>query len=82
MKVVMYGDCGRSQSIRWCCEQRGPTHNSRQMTLSGGLLDPPHGVPRHERKSCASPVQVLCLGMVATDSMLVETSRGGTRPGG
>lgn len=50
----------------------GPTHNSRLMTLGGGLLDPPHGVPRHERKSCASPGYVLCLAMVAADPMVEE----------
>jgi hypothetical protein len=47
--------------------QDGSTHNSGLMTLGSGLLDPPHGVPRHERKSCASPGYVLWLEMVATE---------------
>ena len=49
------------------------------MTLSSGLLDPPHGVPRRERKSCASPGYVLCLAMVATDPVVVEGCCGGKR---
>ena len=57
-----------------------PTHDSRLMTLGGGLLDPPHGVPRHERKSCASPGYVLRLAMVATDPMVVGCCCGGKGP--
>jgi hypothetical protein len=49
----------------------GLTHDSGFMTLGSGLLDSPHGVPRHERKPCASPSYVLRLGMVATDPMVV-----------
>jgi hypothetical protein len=58
----------------------GLTHDSSLMTLSGGLLDPPHGVPRHERKPCASPGYVLRLGMVATNPMVVGCSWGGKAP--
>ena len=55
----------------------GSTHDGRLMTLGSGLLDPPHGVPRRERKPCASPGYVLCLAMVATDPMIVEWCCGG-----
>jgi hypothetical protein len=60
-----------------CTNGDGSTHDSGLMTLGSGLLDPPHGVPRHERKSCASPSYVLCLEMVATDPMVVGCCGGG-----
>lgn len=55
----------------------GTTHDSRLMTLGSGLLDPPHSVPRRERKPCASTGYVLCLAMIATDPMVVEWYCGG-----